>query len=106
MLGHFTSKDALSSRQTLQMTVKAFSLAIFYLTGPIGEKDQVTRFYTSITRLPIKWAIPYSRNCAGLKLATSSNGGRTWTESASNPILKSEPEYLAVIGFRDPFLAE
>jgi beta-fructofuranosidase len=56
--------------------------------------------------LPIHWTIPYTRNCAGLALATSGDGGRTWEKSSLNPILDGEPDGLTVTGFRDPVLAE
>lgn len=75
-------------------------------TGPYGEKDQLTVIYSSINHLPIHWTIPHTRNCAGLALATSNNGGRTWQKSALNPILQGEPDNVVVTGFRDPYLAE
>ncbi|KAI6778011.1 uncharacterized protein J7T54_007408 [Emericellopsis cladophorae] len=78
----------------------------FWPTGPRGEKDQLTVVYSSIVQLPIHWTIPYSRDCAGLAMATSRDGGQTWRKSPLNPILKGEPEGLIVTGFRDPFFAE
>lgn len=78
----------------------------FWPTGPNGEKDQLTVIYSSIQHLPIHWTIPYTRDCAGLALATSSDGGRSWQKSSLNPILEGEPDHVVVTGFRDPFLAE
>ncbi|KAH7028994.1 glycosyl hydrolase [Microdochium trichocladiopsis] len=75
-------------------------------TGPRGEQGQLTVFYTSVCHLPLHWTLEHTRNSEGLSMATSTDGGRTWTKYPGNPIIKGEPESLAVTGFRDPFLAE
>lgn len=51
----------------------------FFPTGPHGEEDQLSVFYTSVCHLPISWDQPYTRGCEGLALATSSDGGETCT---------------------------
>lgn len=78
----------------------------FHPTGLQGEEGQLTVIYSSIAHLPIHWTLPYTRNCAGLSVATSNDGGKTWQKSEQNPILDGEPEGVTVTGFRDPFLAE
>lgn len=71
--------------------------------GPAGEKGVLTTVYSSITALPIHWTLPHTRNCAGLSLATSVDGGATWTKRDDvNPVLEGEPEGVTVTGFRDP----
>ncbi|KXJ90109.1 glycosyl hydrolase [Microdochium bolleyi] len=75
-------------------------------TGPRGEHDQLTVFYTSVCHLPLHWTLDHTRDSEGLSMATSSDGGRTWTKHPGNPIIKGEPGDVAVTGFRDPFLAE
>lgn len=74
-------------------------------TGPHGEKNMITAIYSSITALPIHWTLEHTRYSEGVSLATSTDGGKTWTRSELNPILRGEPEDLKVTGFRDPFLA-
>lgn len=39
-------------------------------------------------------------------MATSQDGGRTWSKSELNPILVGEPEGITVTGWRDPYVAE
>ncbi|KAJ1325969.1 beta-fructofuranosidase [Microdochium nivale] len=75
-------------------------------TGPHGQHDQLTVFYTSVCSLPLHWTLEHTRDSEGLSMATSSDGGRTWTKHPGNPIIKGEPENVTVTGFRDPFLAE
>jgi beta-fructofuranosidase len=59
--------------------------------------------YSSVQYLPFHWSTPpYPRNAAGLAIATSVDGGKTWVKSANNPILKGEPNGVDVTGFRDP----
>jgi beta-fructofuranosidase len=61
--------------------------------------------YSSVKHLPFHWSTPpYPRDAAGLSVATSHNGGRTWEKSARNPILPGEPAGVQVTGFRDPFV--
>lgn len=63
--------------------------------------------YSSVKQLPFHWSTPpYPRNAAGLSIATSADGGNTWTKSARNPILHGEPEHLTVTGWRDPYVTQ
>ncbi|KAI5456849.1 glycosyl hydrolase [Mariannaea sp. PMI_226] len=113
--GHFTSQDGLHWQHNRHEPVLEPSMAydkdgIFtgclYPTGPNGEQDQVTIFYSSVCNLPLNWAKPYRRDCTGLACAVSKDMGKTWQKSSLNPILTGEPESLIVTGFRDPYLAE
>ncbi|KAJ4172633.1 hypothetical protein NW754_002835 [Fusarium falciforme] len=113
--GHFTSSDGLHWKHNGDQPVlepsesyddKGIFTGCFYPTGLRGEKGQLTVVYSSITNLPIHWTLPYTRDCAGLAVATSDDGGKTWKKSEQNPILRGEPEGLDVTGFRDPFLTE
>ena len=68
--------------------------------------DRLSVVYTSIRKLPFHWNTPpYPRNAAGLAIATSSDGGKTWEKAQVNPILPGEPDDVEVTGFRDPFMA-
>ncbi|CAJ0542645.1 Ff.00g001820.m01.CDS01 [Fusarium sp. VM40] len=113
--GHYTSKDGLTWKQNTQNPVlepsesydkEGIFTGCLHPTGLQGEEGQLTVIYSSITHLPIHWTLPYTRNCAGLSVATSSDGGKTWQKSEQNPILDGEPEGVTVTGFRDPYLAE
>ncbi|KAK5173249.1 uncharacterized protein LTR77_001930 [Saxophila tyrrhenica] len=74
---------------------------------PSSPTDHTLRvIYSSVKHLPFHWSTPpYPRNAAGLAIATSQNGGRTWQKEDENPILRGEPECVEVTGFRDPYLA-
>jgi beta-fructofuranosidase len=61
--------------------------------------------YTSVSSLPIHHTIPHQTGCETLSIATSSDQGRTWYKSDSNPILPGEPPGFDVTGWRDPFCA-
>ncbi|MCJ1408662.1 hypothetical protein MMC19_002737 [Ptychographa xylographoides] len=76
----------------------------FHPSGIHSEDDQLTVIYTSMCHLPMHWTLPYTRGCAGLSVATSSDQGVSWNKSPSNPILKEEPAGLNVTGWRDPQL--
>ncbi|KAM5344237.1 hypothetical protein ACJ41O_012774 [Fusarium nematophilum] len=113
--GHYTSTDGLHwthngenpvLRPSLPYDSKGIFTGCFYPTGLKGEQGQLSVIYSSITSLPIHWTLPYTRDCAGLAVATSSDGGKTWQKSEQNPILRGEPEGLDVTGFRDPYLSE
>lgn len=113
--GHFTSKDGIRWKEdpkgpaivpSMPYDKEGIFTGCFWPTGPHGEKGQLTVIYSSVQHLPIHWTIPYTRDCAGLAIAASSDGGRSWQKSPLNPVLKGEPEGLTVTGFRDPFLAE
>lgn len=66
---------------------------------------QVTVAYTSVTRLPIHYTRDYHRGCESLSLATSTDGGKTWTKLESNPVLSGPPDGVDVTGWRDPYVA-
>ncbi|CAK7221773.1 hypothetical protein SBRCBS47491_004642 [Sporothrix bragantina] len=115
--GHYTSKDGIQwthdgDGPVLQPSETYDQCGIF--TGclipselrPRDEPGHLTILYTSAANLPINWALPYTRNSEGLAMATSTDGGRTWTKSANNPILAGEPEGIVVTGWRDPFVAK
>jgi beta-fructofuranosidase len=75
--------------------------------GPLTDSMQLTIFYSSIRKLPFHWSRPpYPRDAAGLAMATSEDGGQTWTKLPENPILVGEPEGVDVTGFRDPYFAD
>lgn len=75
--------------------------------GQIGEGPSgvVTVAYTSVTRLPIHYTREYHRGCESLSLATSKDGGKTWTKLDNNPILPGPPEGIDATGWRDPYVA-
>ncbi|KAL1888284.1 hypothetical protein Sste5346_009676 [Sporothrix stenoceras] len=115
--GHYTSKDGIQwthddDGPVLQPSETYDQCGIF--TGclipselrPRDEPGHLIILYTSAADLPINWALPYTRNSEGLAMATSADGGRTWTKSANNPILAGEPEGIVVTGWRDPFVAK
>jgi beta-fructofuranosidase len=112
--GHSTSADLVNWKRSSRKTPALKPDAVYdtegvftgclYPTGPRGEKGQLTVIYTSVCKLPIHWSIPYPRGAEGLAIATSIDGGMSWTKFKGNPILKEEPEGIHVTGFRDPFL--
>jgi len=113
--GHCTSKDLIhwdyeggirpALKQDTDYDKDGVFTGCFYPTGPMGEDGKLTVFYTSVARLPFHWTIPYPRNAAGLAVAVSEDGGKTWTKPECNPILRGEPEGAQVTGWRDPSLS-
>ncbi|KAF7555375.1 hypothetical protein G7Z17_g2259 [Cylindrodendrum hubeiense] len=112
--GHFTSRDGVFwehngadavLKPSLPYDQEGIFTGCFYPTGLRGEQGQLSVLYSSVTKLPIHWTKPYSRN-AGLSVAVSNDGGREWHKSELNPILPAEPDGITVTGFRDPYLAE
>ncbi|KAG7289942.1 hypothetical protein NEMBOFW57_006319 [Staphylotrichum longicolle] len=75
---------------------------------PIDESDNTLRVaYSSVQHLPFHWSTPpYPRDAAGLAIALSRDGGKTWAKSARNPVLAGEPAGVEVTGFRDPYVTE
>jgi beta-fructofuranosidase len=71
---------------------------------PTDKTDKTLRVaYSSVKELPFHWSTPpYPRDAAGISIATSGDGGDTWTKASQNPILQGEPAGLDVSGFRDP----
>ncbi|KAB5558703.1 glycoside hydrolase family 32 protein [Coniochaeta sp. 2T2.1] len=109
--GHIISKDLLtwtpvSTTPALRPGQTYDSEGVF--TGCwIDTPDQKTLAvaYSSVRHLPFHWSTPpYPSDAAGLAVATSRDGGRTWVKSARNPILAGEPAGLRVTGFRDPYV--
>lgn len=49
--------------------------------------------------------MPYEHGSEGVSIATSLDGGLTWTKDARNPIIRGSPEGIEVTGFRDPSIA-
>ncbi|KAI3401841.1 hypothetical protein diail_8219 [Diaporthe ilicicola] len=70
-----------------------------------ASSGEVSFIYTSVSRLPIHYTKEYHRGCETLSLATSKDGGNTWTKHASNPILPGPPEDIDITGWRDPYVA-
>jgi len=70
------------------------------------DNGRLVVVYSSIQKLPFHWSTPpYPRNAAGLALAVSHDGGKTWEKSQYNPILPGEPDGVRVTGFRDPYIS-
>ncbi|KAK0533082.1 putative beta-Fructufuranosidase [Tilletia horrida] len=65
----------------------------------------VTAIYTSVSHLPIHHTLPYTRGAETLSIATSHDGGKTWTRlPEGNPILDGPPGHLEVTAWRDPYV--
>ena len=69
-----------------------------------GEVDgTILAFYTSVSRLPTSYTLPYLLGTESQSLAYSADGGVTWQEYANNPVISSPPDGWNVTGWRDPF---
>ena len=69
-----------------------------------GEEDgTLLAFYTSVSKLPTNWKIPYQNGTETQSLAISKDGGKTWEEYENNPVISHPPEGWNVTGWRDPF---
>jgi len=112
--GHFVSRDLVHWKQMTTTALrpdKSFDQAGVF-TGcmvPPNDHDKsenLTVCYSSIRKLPFHWTTPpYPRNAAGIAIAASKDGGKTWTKPAEHPVLEGEPEGVAVTGFRDPYIS-
>ncbi|GES66719.1 glycoside hydrolase family 32 protein [Aspergillus terreus] len=60
-------------------------------------------FYTSVSRLPTSYTLPYLNGTESQSLAYSTDGGVTWQEYENNPIISQPPEGWNITGWRDPF---
>ncbi|KAF2459601.1 glycosyl hydrolase-like proteins family 32 superfamily [Lineolata rhizophorae] len=70
-----------------------------------GETDgNLTIFYTSVSRLPTNYALPYLPGTESQSIATSSDGGLTWQKWEGNPFLDDPPDGWNITGWRDPFV--
>lgn len=72
-----------------------------------GESDgTLLAFYTSVSKLPTGWAIPYQPGTETQSLALSTDGGVTWKQYEGNPVIttttEQAPMYWNFTGFRDP----
>ncbi|KAK3081797.1 hypothetical protein LTS18_002558 [Coniosporium uncinatum] len=113
--GHSTSRDLIhweyeggirpALKQDTDYDKDGVFTGCFHPTGPAGEDGKLTVFYTSVAHLPFHWTIPYPRNAAGLAVAVSEDGGKTWIKPECNPILRGEPQGVQVTGWRDPSLS-
>lgn len=111
--GHATSTDLLhwtrKARPALVPDRPYDACGVFtgcFATFEPKTSQQLGVIYSSVRELPFHWSTPpYPRNAAGLALATSKDGGKTWEKSPNNPILLGEPGAVSVTGFRDPYMA-
>ncbi|ORX38175.1 glycosyl hydrolase [Kockovaella imperatae] len=112
--GHATSRDLVNWTHSCEEPVlspdqgydqKGIFTGCFHPSGPDGETDTLSVFYTNVNHLPIAWDQPYTRGCEGVAMATSVDGGKTWHKYSKNPCVKEEPSSIDVTGFRDPFVA-
>ncbi|KAK5160813.1 hypothetical protein LTR04_004547 [Oleoguttula sp. CCFEE 6159] len=71
------------------------------ITG--GQDGTLLAFYTSVSRLPTSWTLPYLTGTETQSLAYSEDGGKTWQEYAGNPVVAHPPEGWNITGWRDPF---
>lgn len=83
-------------------------MGIFSGTGqPVnlrGEEDgTLLLFYTSVSKLPTSWNIPYQNGTESQSLALSHDGGKTWEDYEGNPVITGPPGDWNITGFRDPF---
>ncbi|EKG14409.1 Glycoside hydrolase family 32 [Macrophomina phaseolina MS6] len=78
----------------------------FRPTAPNGAQDgTLTYIYTAVSKLPIHYTLPYNIGSEKLAIATSKDGGKTWSKPAANPILEGPPKDVPVTGWRDPYVA-
>lgn len=70
-----------------------------------ADPNTLTYFYTSVSHLPIHYTLPYVYGSESLSMATSQDGGWTWTKHYDNPILPGPPPGLDVTAWRDPFVS-
>lgn len=69
-----------------------------------GEQDgTLLAFFTSVSKLPIGWSIPYMKGAETQSFASSTDGGETWQYHDGNPVIPHPPEGWNITGWRDPF---
>ncbi len=73
-----------------------------------GEVDgTLILFYTSVSKLPTSWTLPYMPHTESQSLAYSTDGGDSWQEYENNPVIRTTterpPMHWNITGFRDPF---
>lgn len=69
---------------------------------PVGYKGLPTVYYTGASG-KISWSQPYTRGSEKVVMATSEDGGLTWTKRPA-ALLNGPPEQYDVHGWRDPYL--
>ncbi|KAK3720612.1 hypothetical protein LTR37_003661 [Vermiconidia calcicola] len=88
-------------------------LGIFSGTAqPVNQQGEVDGtlllFYTSVSKLPTNWALPYLFGTETQSIAISTDGGTTWEDYEGNPVIdatvNTAPMYWNITGFRDPFV--
>ncbi|KAL4782690.1 glycosyl hydrolase [Aspergillus varians] len=83
---------------------KGIFTGCFQPTNMAGQQDgTLAYFYTSVSRLPIHYTLPYTSGCETLSIALSRDAGRTWERHPENPIVQGPPAGLPVTGWRDPY---
>jgi beta-fructofuranosidase len=110
--GHATSQDqvhwVVSREPSMQPSGIEDPCGVFtgctWPTNPNGQDDgTITTFYTSAQHSPIHWTLPYKKGSELIRMATSTDHGRTWKRHPSS-IVPGPPNGLDVIGWRDPFI--
>ena len=111
--GSATSKDLLSWNLSSAPTLKpdqpydeeGIFTGCMVPTGVDGSPATLTAIYTSVSGSPVHYSLPYTRGCETQSVAQSTDGGKTWTKSETNPILSEPPTHLTPCGWRDPYVA-
>jgi beta-fructofuranosidase len=62
------------------------------LTG--GVDGTLLVFYTSVSKLPTSWSIPYQNGTESQSLAMSTDGGKTWEQYENNPWRRLEHHWF------------
>ncbi|OZJ04148.1 hypothetical protein BZG36_03124 [Bifiguratus adelaidae] len=70
--------------------------------GHAVSDDLIT--WTHVSYSPIQYLLPYKRGSETLSLASSEDGGKTWTKAEANPILPGPPTDIEPTAWRDPFV--
>ncbi|KAB5518930.1 glycoside hydrolase family 32 protein [Coniochaeta sp. 2T2.1] len=72
-------------------------------SNPRGEEDgTLTAIYTSAQHAPIHYTMPYTPGSEVVRMATSSDLGKTWQRQPG--VVLAAPKAIDVIGWRDPFI--
>lgn len=112
--GHSTSYDLVSWKTSADpsLTPSASYDHCGVFTGCMlptdvdGKQDGTLIYiYTSVSRLPIHYTLPYVPGCESLSIAVSRDGGSSWKRFPGNPVLPGPPPGLKVTSWRDPFVS-
>ncbi|KAB8199523.1 glycosyl hydrolase [Aspergillus parasiticus] len=71
---------------------------------PRGIADKPTLLYTSVSHLPIHWALPYTRGSESQSLTVTYDGGHNFTKLDRPPVIPEPSEGLDATAFRDPYV--